>query len=86
MGRLDGKVAIVTGSASGIGKGIAELHAQEGASVTLVDTNEEVEKIAREINDQGKGKAVALVGDISLAESIQPVFDKTLEAFGRAPR
>ncbi len=83
MGRLQDKVAIVTGGASGIGKGISELYAQEGASVTLVDTNPEVEKVAREISDRGHGKAVALEGDIALAENIQPVFDKTIECFGK---
>lgn len=41
MMRLDGKVAIVTGSASGIGRGIAHAMAKEGAHVAIVDVNEE---------------------------------------------
>jgi 3(or 17)beta-hydroxysteroid dehydrogenase len=82
MGRLQDKVAIITGGASGIGKSISELYAQQGASVVMADTNPEVEKVAQEISARGKGEAVAVVGDIALSENIQSVFDKTRQTFG----
>ena len=51
--RLKNKVAIITGSASGFGEGIAQRFAKEGASVLLADINKDgAEKVATEINDQ----------------------------------
>jgi 3-hydroxybutyrate dehydrogenase len=58
--RLQNEVAIVTGAASGIGRGIALRFAKEGACVAIVDRNEEQAKhVADEVNQQG-GEALAL--------------------------
>jgi len=62
MGRLEGKTALVTGAASGIGRASALLFAREGANVVATDRAAGVEETVAEIRQQG-GKALALTGD-----------------------
>ncbi len=65
MGRLDGKVAVVTGSARGIGKQIALSFAGEGADIVVDDIRvEEMEATAREIRNLGR-KAIAVRADVT---------------------
>src|ERR1044072_6984939 len=52
MFRLDTKIAIVTGGGSGIGKAISVLFAQQGATVCIIDVNEESKTVANEINSE----------------------------------
>lgn len=62
--RLEGKVAIITGSASGIGRGMALALAKEGAHIVIVDINEEMgQKTLAEINQHNEG--MLLIADIS---------------------
>lgn len=63
MGRVDGKVVLVTGAASGLGKADAELLAKEGAKVVLTDINEAGEQVAAEITEAG-GEAIFLKQDV----------------------
>jgi NAD(P)-dependent dehydrogenase (short-subunit alcohol dehydrogenase family) len=64
MGRLEGRVAIVSGAASGIGRASARLFAREGAAVVATDRADGVEETVREIHAAG-GQAIALIGDAS---------------------
>ena len=78
MSRLATKVAIVTGAASGIGLGIAQLFIREGAKVVFSDIN----KSGKEAADAAGKKALFIECDISNAESVKNLVEKTLEAFG----
>lgn len=72
--RLDGKAAVVTGAASGIGQAIAQRFAQEGALVCLVDIDEERAKsTAREIVKCG-GKAASHLCDVANQQSVRDLF------------
>ena len=77
--RLDGKIALVTGAGSGIGKCIAETYAREGARVALADINADAAKsAARTIGNS----AIALRCDVSKKADIDGVVEETLSAFG----
>lgn len=62
MGRLSGRVAIITGAASGIGRAAAKLFAAEGASLIVADINDTTSATAAAINDAG-GRAIPIAGD-----------------------
>jgi NAD(P)-dependent dehydrogenase (short-subunit alcohol dehydrogenase family) len=78
MSRLVAKVAIVTGAASGIGLGIAQLFIKEGAKVVFSDIN----KSGRVAADTAGKNALFIECDISSAESVKNLVAKTLEVFG----
>jgi NAD(P)-dependent dehydrogenase (short-subunit alcohol dehydrogenase family) len=69
MGRFDGKIALITGAASGIGRAMSLRFATEGARVVAVDLAEGVRETAAEIERTG-GRAHAVIGDASSSESI----------------
>jgi NAD(P)-dependent dehydrogenase (short-subunit alcohol dehydrogenase family) len=82
MGRLDGKVAIVTGAASGIGRASASLFAREGARVLAVDKNTEgLDETVRSIT-QGGGIAQSCAADASAEDDVKAYVDRALKAFG----
>ena len=82
MGRVQGKVALVTGGASGIGLSAATLLAKEGAKVVIADFNlEGAQQVADEINKQG-GEAVAVFLNAGEEQSIKDAVDFTVEKFG----
>ena len=79
MGKMEGRVAIVTGAAQGIGRAIAQKLADEGASLVLADLNEEgVGRAASELPD-----ATAVRTDVGKPEDVQRLVDKTLERHGK---
>lgn len=80
---LEGKVAVVTGGGSGIGKATAKLFAKEGAKVTVVArTQKDIDRTAEEIERNG-GEALAVSGDISRPENMQRVYSETEKRWGR---
>ena len=83
MGRVEGKVAIVTGAASGLGRASARLLAQEGAKVFAADLDcPGGEALAEEINHAG-GTASFMEVDVTEPERMQALVDTTLATFGR---
>ncbi len=83
MGRLDEKVAIITGAASGQGAVEAKLFAKEGAKVAATDINEEaLQAVVAEIKAAG-GEAIAVKHNVVSEEDWKNVIDKTVEAFGK---
>jgi NAD(P)-dependent dehydrogenase (short-subunit alcohol dehydrogenase family) len=82
MGRVDGKVAIVTGSASGIGRATVERLAGEGASVVVADVNRAgAEEVATGIR-QGGGNAVGIGVDVSDERQVRAMIETALDAYG----
>src|SRR3977135_3089171 len=84
MGKLAGKVAVVTGASKGIGAGIAKSLAAEGAAVVVnyASSKEGADRVVAEITVNG-GKAVAVQGDVSNASDVQRLFAETKRAFGK---
>jgi NAD(P)-dependent dehydrogenase (short-subunit alcohol dehydrogenase family) len=83
MHRLDGKVGIVTGGASGMGRSTSLAFAREGAQVVVADINRAgADAVVAEIATAG-GTAVAVTVDISRADDMARLVEVTLERFGR---
>lgn len=81
MKRLDGKTALVTGAASGIGRASALLFAEEGASVVVLDRAPAVEETATQIRSGG-GNAIAFVKDSSEEANVAEAIDTAVREFG----
>lgn len=83
MGKLDNKVAIITGGNSGVGKEIAKLFASEGAKVVISARRQQVlEEAAKEIEAAG-GTVLCVPTDISKVDDVKNLVSKTVETFGQ---
>ncbi|HEY7031579.1 MAG TPA: SDR family oxidoreductase [Thermomicrobiales bacterium] len=82
--RLDGKVALVTGSDSGIGRGIAQTFAASGADVTVTyhTDRDGAEETAASVREQGR-RALVVQVDVGMPEAVERLFAAHDEAFGR---
>jgi 7-alpha-hydroxysteroid dehydrogenase len=81
--RLDGQVALVTGAAAGIGRGIAKLFASAGASVVVTDIKlEGAQAVADEIK-KGGGKAIGLECNVTKEEHLAGAVDAAVKSFGK---
>ncbi|MFP4303400.1 MAG: SDR family oxidoreductase [Rhodosalinus sp.] len=83
-GKLAGKVALITGGDSGIGRAISVLFAREGAQlgIAYLDEHDDAAETKRLVEAEGS-KAVAIPGDLGRKEQCVHAVEKTLEAFGR---
>ncbi|MGH8159675.1 MAG: 3-hydroxybutyrate dehydrogenase [Rhodanobacter sp.] len=82
MASLDGKVALITGAASGIGKEIALVYAQNGCAVAIADINQQAaDAAADEINKAG-GKAIGVAMDVTSEDAVNAGTEKVVATFG----
>ncbi|SFS66576.1 SDR family NAD(P)-dependent oxidoreductase [Paenibacillus sp. BC26] len=80
--RLLGKIAVITGASSGIGRGVAERFAEEGAKLVLVDRNKEgLTEVAELLRSRG-ASVVNVPGDVSLSATADRIREAGVEAFG----
>ena len=81
--RLNGKVAIVTGAASGIGRAIAHRFAAEGASVVIADLEQaRPQAVAEQIAVATQGKVIGLAMDVTEEASVEQAVEDTIQQFG----
>src|SRR5690242_18706163 len=82
-GQLQDKVAIVTGASNGIGRGIAETFAAEGAKTVLVARRAELlDEVAADIDSKG-GTALPVPADLTKEDQVAALFDRTMKLYGR---
>src|SRR5690606_19882663 len=79
MGRFDGRVAVITGAARGIGFGTAQRFAAEGAKVALIDLDESA---AAEAASRIDGEAVGIGCDVSDAAAVEAAFERVVAELG----
>lgn len=82
MDRLAGKVAVITGAGSGIGRGTAMVFAREGCNVVVADINYEAALETCALIEKNGGNCLAVKVDVTKAQEIQDMFAETLETFG----
>ena len=83
-GKLDGKVAFVSGGDSGIGRAVAVLFAREGANVAIayMDEDEDAETTKALVEEEG-GKAILLPGDLGRKDQAEQAIGNTIQSFGK---
>jgi NAD(P)-dependent dehydrogenase (short-subunit alcohol dehydrogenase family) len=82
-GALEGRVAVITGGGTGMGKAMAERFVRLGARVVIASRNKEnLEKVAAEISEQTGGEVLPVGTDVSDPEQVNDMFSHTKEAFG----
>jgi NAD(P)-dependent dehydrogenase (short-subunit alcohol dehydrogenase family) len=83
MGKLDGKVAIITGGGTGIGRGIADSFIAEGCTVVISGRRVEVLEKAKSELEAGGGTAMAVQSDVTKEVDVMSLFKQTVDRFGR---
>ena len=80
-GRLNGKVAIITGGSTGIGKGIAKIFAGEGAKVAICARNEKL--LADALKEISSESVIAVKCDVTKSADVKNLIDTTIANFGK---
>ncbi|MEM9265252.1 MAG: SDR family NAD(P)-dependent oxidoreductase [Cyanobacteria bacterium P01_F01_bin.13] len=80
--RLDGKVSLITGAGSGIGRATAACFAQEGATVVAVDVNADAAQATQEAIEATGGKCLGLGVDVTEEEQVKDAIATTVQTFG----
>ncbi len=83
MAKLDGKTALITGAAVGLGAGIAEVYAKYGARLCLVDVDAAVEETAARLRREYGAEIITAVANVADKAQMQAAAAKTAEQFGR---
>lgn len=83
-GKLNGKIALITGASKGIGAGIAKTYANEGATVIVnyASSREGADKVVQEITAAG-GKAIAVQGNVENAADVKRIFEEIVKTYGK---
>lgn len=82
MAKLDGKVAIITGAAAGLGEGIASVYAKYGARICMVDLSNDVEATAEKLRQEYNAQIITYVGNVANKAQMQEAVEKTVKEFG----
>ena len=82
MGKLDGKVAIITGATSGMGRESAKLFAAEGAKVVVTGRNEERAKAVVDDIKAAGNEAIYVIADMANLDDVEKIFDATMDEYG----
>jgi NAD(P)-dependent dehydrogenase (short-subunit alcohol dehydrogenase family) len=81
--KLEGKVAVITGAGSGMGRAMANLFAAEGAKIVAAEWNQTtLDEVVAEVAAAG-GEIVGVQGNVALAADCEAIIDKAVEAFGK---
>ncbi len=82
MKKLEGKVAVITGAAAGLGEGIAEAYVKYGAKICMIDLDEGVEQTAERLRKEYNADIITYVGNVASREDMEAAVKKTIETYG----
>lgn len=83
MAKLDGKVAIITGAAAGLGEGISTAYAKYGAKICMFDLSNDVEQTAEKLRKEYNAEIITYVGNVADKKHLEEAVEKTVSQFGQ---